>query len=524
MRRLMMIAFALVLLLCTAQAEELPEAVRRLCKGAYPGYAVLAMDGYDDGIVGQWAVVLHKDGDNALVLAERSEGSGYSLMVNNPNAVPDEGESYSKETHTVDVMLTKELRNDRVAFLELTIEQPGYTRWVITSELQIDGTTWSNVISDYTLVGDKENTVWWSHVFAEDSSMNYMRHAETPEGNPLRTDLYPRVPVSGESGEMHLLDRFDAGSYPYMPDLINGERLEDYAWDRLGNTATLKQLSLKPDQLVLLSENAYGDRMLHIIPWINNQYHGAMLAGPLPEGASMDLFHAGDDELILQWYGDHGDRISGFESIAAGTWRMKWTMGEENLRFEHNSIACTDDAASPMRNDGVYYGEHPWQIMTDIDFSRIPATIHEALASLDQSGYAVVSNPNPEDRLHLRELPRKDARSLGKFYNRTPVRVYSIEGEWAYVSIGSISGWMMTKYLTFGEEMESVKCAFPQMLIKEEYDSLPLQPWKEGKTVGHIDRKTAFYIVGVDEERYVILTEDGKTGYVKQSHFYPGHG
>ena len=82
MKKMMTILAALCLFLCSARAESLPNGVQRLCADAYPGYAVLAQDGYDDGITGQWAVVLHKDGDNALVIAEKTGGGNYALSVN----------------------------------------------------------------------------------------------------------------------------------------------------------------------------------------------------------------------------------------------------------------------------------------------------------------------------------------------------------------------------------------------------------------------------------------------------------
>ena len=35
----------------------------------------------------------------------------------------------------------------------------------------------------------------------------------------------------------------------------------------------------------------------------------------------------------------------------------------------------------------------------------------------DYPAYAVVNNPNPQDRLHLREAPSADSASLGKYFN-----------------------------------------------------------------------------------------------------------
>ena len=108
--------------------------------------------------------------------------------------------------------------------------------------------------------------------------------------------------------------------------------------------------------------------------------------------------------------------------------------------------------------------------MTDLPFAEFPTTYEEAMQHLDRTNWAVVNNPNPADRLYLRGKASKDGRNLGKFYNRTPVYVEEIHGDWAYVRIGrATTGYMMSKYLAFGEDADKVECAFPQLEVREEY-------------------------------------------------------
>lgn len=530
MKRFLLLLISFCLLFAAAKAEgKVPDAVLARCERNYPGYSVLASDGYDDGKTGRWALVLSKDGHNVLLLAERRDGGDVKITVDNPAALPREGEGYSKETHAIRVALTKENRNDRLAFLEMTIEQPDVSRWVITSELSNDGVTWGNVISEYTTYDWDGRTVWWSHVFAEDGTLNYMRHQEDENGKPISTANYPRVPVSGEAAAAHLLECFDASVYPYTPDGMNGPSLAEYAREYVPDGSALIQIDLQEKALILLVESPQGVRTLRILPHENWQFGDAIVAGPLPGKASLDLFHAEEGTLQIEWGDGQRDYQFGFAQKALRLWEPSWLQidGENygaNFRFTYNSIAVTEEQTEPMRNDGVYYGTHPWQKIEDIDFGVIPPTREAMLAAVDQSGYAVVNNPNPQDRLHLRELPRKDARSFGKFYNRTPVKVHKIDGEWAYVSVGSISGYMMVKYLAFGEEMDGVKCAFPQEFLKEEIERVELRRYKNSGTPGVMNRDTAFYIVGVEEENYVLLTEQGWTGYVHESKFYPGNG
>ena len=51
-------------------------------------------------------------------------------------------------------------------------------------------------------------------------------------------------------------------------------------------------------------------------------------------------------------------------------------------------------------------------------------------------------------KLHLREYASQNARSLGLYPNGTVVRVTARTGQWAFVNISGVSGYMMLKYLT----------------------------------------------------------------------------
>ena len=62
----------------------------------------------------------------------------------------------------------------------------------------------------------------------------------------------------------------------------------------------------------------------------------------------------------------------------------------------------------------------------------------------------VVDNPNPMDRLNLRERPDASWASAGKYYNGTEVLVLGTVGEWCHVLVEdqTRSGFMQQKYLS----------------------------------------------------------------------------
>ena len=146
---------------------------------------------------------------------------------------------------------------------------------------------------------------------------------------------------------------------------------------------------------------------------------------------------------------------------------------------------------------------------------------------MDKTGWAVVNNPNPADRLHLRVSPERGATSLGKFYNGTPVRVLEERGDWVQVEIGldgNLTGWMMKKYLTFGEAMDQVQPAWLQKFYRQESGPQLLYPSAKEENPQVLDTGS-FQVVGVvEDDWYILLSDWGQTGYVPQSWLFDGNG
>lgn len=88
-----------------------------------------------------------------------------------------------------------------------------------------------------------------------------------------------------------------------------------------------------------------------------------------------------------------------------------------------------------------------------------------ALAADPPITHGVVKNPNPADRLNLRETASTSAKSLGRYYNGTKVSIQSYHGDWAYVYIGmengDITGYMQTKFIDTTSNQDNVPIAWP---------------------------------------------------------------
>ena len=209
--------------------------------------------------------------------------------------------------------------------------------------------------------------------------------------------------------------------------------------------------------------------------------------------------------------------------------------GEQVYFIIEPHAICNDGTLTTCTSDGYVYGNHPYSDVTDLPFAKFPTTYEEAVQHLDRTNWAVVNNPNPADRLYLRGKASKDGRNLGKFYNRTPVYVDEIRGEWVHVTIGrNLSGWMMTDYLAFGEDADKVECAFPQLEVREEYrlnvadettyefivldepsKSAPQTRWHSGDN---------WDVIGIKGNYYIVMNDNENVCYIPQSHLWVGNG
>lgn len=145
--------------------------------------------------------------------------------------------------------------------------------------------------------------------------------------------------------------------------------------------------------------------------------------------------------------------------------------------------------------------------------------------SLDEPYHAVVNNPNPGDRLHLREEPSQGAKSLGKYYNGVAVTVYRIEGDgaWAYVEIPGAKqmGYMDMRYLAFGTDAAKVKSAKPSRFVKGGSATLRDAPSASSRGIGRISGGSVVTVWGICGSWYHVEV-NGLMGYLPMANVSNG--
>lgn len=504
---------------CMASAEaELPDPVARLLADVHPGYAISAHDGWGDDAQGQFAMVLSRDGDNILCIAEKkAEDAAYSLTVDNTDAVYDGGVLPSLLVDTGGDSLFYTYPQEDGDELHLhAVKEDGRWGAVDTILYRKDGEAYESISARFS-----------------GEVLEYEQCAEDENGNLLSRCRYAPVYLHAECraafADSLTLRQFDIDAFDADPTdgLYLLTKNPAFMQGKGSPGDTLEDLDISDTHLAELYENAQGDRYLCVSDWDGESLEPVQVLGR-SAGAYLDTYHAGSGEVLIT------DGTMTYSILRADT--RKWYLtgtSHDGVRRIGPDYAAPEGMAAPGRNDGYIYGDSPWG-----DFLpgriNLPTSFEEAYAQLDQSAYAMVNNPDPADRLHLRGAPDKGAYSYGKFYNRTPVRVLRRGETWSKVQIGTESkcftGHMMTKYLAFGEkEKAAVSCAFPQKHLKEEYgpQGAPMlaAPSRNAESLGMFAYKQDDFIIGVSgDEWYVVLRADGTVGYVLQSAFWEGNG
>ena len=385
----------------------------------------------------------------------------------------------------------------------LAARQEGYTlRWYSSDGVLED----TMVETAYSKVENGFLTVRWVYYQAGGSIQREFSSFPIPLSKEfqqkLETEPFNQLMSLGYSSEFSTDDFLDPSLLP-----VSGKILQNH---------------LQSEVLLLLTEDETGKRLIEITQDENGVY--AIRRSPvLPSDIWLDTFHAGESDLLLDW--NQQDHQAGFRRTFNGQWRLSWL----TCYGENEDLNCYFglNTGTLMDTDTLRIGVLPFDLFAD-DLTTLPCTSEKLTAQLDRTGLAVVCNPDPNDRLHLRTKPSREADSLGKFWNGTPVRVLGERDGWCQVEIGTdgrLTGWMLKKYLVTGEKMDQVTPCFSQQILREDEAETKTPIYTDLTLTEQYCTHSSWHLMGVvNDWLYVVVTDEGETGYAPMEWFFDGNG
>lgn len=491
------------------QAAPLPAAVDALIEQAYPGYQVATHSGAGNDAAGPWALALSKAGHNVPCIAEKAPlEANYRLTVATDKALRQGAQAPGLQWNADgDALLIEYPATPALPHTTSYSAAKQGDRWLMGEVRTVDQVT------GFTYVSHIEKGLLYTAALYTDGNDRIISR---------RT--LPALPA-GRLVEGLSLDTFDASIYPLLPDdlvaWVGQQGLLPGDSRLLGGVACPAGIGMTvvdgdgSHRLYLLGADAAGK-------WVLTR------SAAVPPDAGFDADLSWNLLWVKGLYPENDGYYAAFTCTPEGLWALRLVQARDIFHV----LPCgLQDSAQP---DTVYpVGSHPWGDIRKLDMANLPTTFDQAAAALDPSGWAVVNNPNPADRLHLRTGKDRAATSLAKFYNGSAVQVLQLDGAWVRVRIGGLEGWMMQQYLAFGQEMGTVRRVRPPAIrIQDKYlqDGLPLyarttdlHPLPGRRTFQDLLYNTvALGVVG--DQWYYVWLDDGSFGYQLQSWYWPGLG
>jgi len=270
---------------------------------------------------------------------------------------------------------------------------------------------------------------------------------------------------------------------------------------------------------------------------------------PDRESLSHGKYYNGAEVTVLATEGEWSEVTIGYGAGQAKGWMMSKYLSSkkpESMQAQHATTApvkayqqpsasaqtMTIESGRRMSTLGVLEQTtaYWWHVKVYTDSGEGPyyAYVNERDLSMKVMGLTPehgvivhVSNPDKTDRLHLREAPSENSKSLGKYYNGCIGNMigFSEDGEWLKVELYGQTGWMKSEFLCIEGQRNNTYYGIPTIRTTAEktpaYTFPELAKSNYGAT---LPKGTSLEVLGlVGEDKLHVRDEKGNTYFVYTS-------
>lgn len=288
---------------------------------------------------------------------------------------------------------------------------------------------------------------------------------------------------------------------------------------------------LNGDTIYILLDLGEGVRQVQIFDKLDGQWLLTTQSAPISplRGEAADFDSLRSDLLHIEY--DSSKTRYTFHRERDGRWALTVVQAQDHFSvFDHH---IQSEIINDEYDRRFLYGNMRRFTLRDLDAAALPRSFAEAAELIDTDGFAIVHNVQGYEWLHLRAEPSHNAKSLGKYYNLAPVKVLSMEGEWARVSVAGVEGYMSKVFLAFDQSMARVESAPMHATLRESVWGTGVAMYEKPDTAsafrGMLEEVSGGWnpwsIIGmVGDDWYHVLCADGFSGYVESKYFRDGNG
>ena len=234
------------------------------------------------------------------------------------------------------------------------------------------------------------------------------------------------------------------------------------------------------------------------------------VSAPLPAGSSLGR----DGELLLPVSGS--SLTVTLSPFLDGIWGVTLIESQGSRIARLSRSGFRSDADSMM--EGLC--DHPWNNITQINWSTLPLTYRDGLPLVDQSVWAYVSaDSGAPEAIPLYARPSASSKSVARYYSGSPARILQQDGDWSQIAVGNVTGWLQSEYLAPAASNAFISFHTP---IGYAAKVVPLYTDPDQKSpfsVAGID--TTFYLLSMPNPdwAHVWIAETGEYAYIRTRDF-----
>lgn len=134
----------------------------------------------------------------------------------------------------------------------------------------------------------------------------------------------------------------------------------------------------------------------------------------------------------------------------------------------------------------------------------------------DEEDYANLVIAQVNDWVNVRSGPSTDTEIVGKLYNNSVGEMLWVEGDWYYITSGTVVGYVKAEYCVTGEEAEAMVDEVSVRTATVETTTLKLrsEPSTDSRVLELLPEGQVLEVTGTETEGWVEVDVDGTTGYV----------
>ena len=262
--------------------------------------------------------------------------------------------------------------------------------------------TWG-LVDQYTASsGYGEYTHVWSTMWDDAHGGEIIRTfgMYSEDDNDHGIQLMEVLPATWMTDCVRLAD-FDVSRFPtFFAETNDHFAFENERFFREAAAALMPEYSfikgmLKNSAMHFLMEKPDGSRVYVICEYMSHRAVNLIESSPLPAGTMLGYQNFTDS----LWIDGRCVTVQLFHSRKAG---LEYIYNDSVYPEASGGFLFFGDRtvwdASEVPAWTLLYGEHPWDDITEIDWTNLPQNLTEASSQMDASSYAMVVNPNPADR------------------------------------------------------------------------------------------------------------------------------